>query len=93
MIRSMLRHLFVFRTALLLVAAPVIAQERADAVLVLADDGALDAPAVHAIRNVAASELRRRGVAVSEDRRTEGTRPIDSALSTLAADLGARRLF
>ena len=91
--RVMLRRFFVLRTILLLVAAPVFAQDRADALLVLADDGALDAPAVHAIRNVAASELRRRGVAVSEDRRTEGTRPIDASLSTLAADLGARRVF
>ena len=89
----MLRRLFVLRSILFLAAAPVLAQDRADAVLVLADDGALDAPAVHAIRNVAASELRRRGIAISEDRRTEGTRPLDGSLSTLAADLGARRLF
>ena len=73
--RVMLRRLFVLRSILFLAAAPVLAQDRADAVLVLADDGALDAPAVHAIRNVAASELRRRGIAISEDRRTEGTRP------------------
>lgn len=77
----------------LFVAAPVLAQDRADAVLVLTDDGALDAPAVHAIRNLAASELRRRGIAVSEDRRTEGTRPLDASLTALVADLGARRLF
>ena len=89
----MLRRLFVLRSILFLAAAPVLAQDRADAVLVLADDGALDAPAVYAIRNVAASELRRRGIAISEDRRTEGTRPIDGSLSTLAADLGVRRLF
>lgn len=79
--------------ALLLVAAPAFAQDRADALLVLADDGALDQPAIHAIYNVAASELRRRGVSISEDRRTEGTRPIDASLSSLAAQLGARRLF
>jgi hypothetical protein len=91
--RVMLRRLLVFRSILFLAAAPVLAQDRADAVLVLADDGALEAPAVHAIRNVAASELRRRGIHISEDRRTEGTRPIDGSLSTLAADLGARRLF
>ncbi|TMA31493.1 MAG: hypothetical protein E6J88_03895 [Deltaproteobacteria bacterium] len=51
----MLRRLFALRSILFLAAAPVLAQDRADAVLVLADDGALDAPAVHAIRNVAAS--------------------------------------
>jgi hypothetical protein len=76
-----------------LLASPAFAQDRADAVLVLADDGALDAPAIHAIRNVAASELRRRGVAVSADRRTEGTRPIDGALSALTEQLGAKRIF
>lgn len=91
--RTMLRRLFVLRTVLFLVAAPVLAQDRADAVLVLADDGALDAPAVHAIRNLAVTELRKRGVSVSEDRRTEGVRPVDGALSTLTAELGARRLF
>ena len=91
--RVMLRRVMVLRMILFLAAAPVLAQDRADAMLVLADDGALDAPAVHAIRNVAASELRRRGIAVSEDRRTEGTRPIDASLAALAADVGARRLF
>ena len=93
MTRTLLRRFFVVRTALFLAATPVLAQDRADAVLVLADDGALDAPAVHAIRNVAASELRKRGVSVSEDRRSEGLRPIDAALSALVADLGARRVF
>ncbi len=93
MIRTMLRSLFVLRTTLLLVAAPVLAQDRADAMLVLADDGALDAPAVHAIRNVAASELRKRGIALAEDRRTEGVRSVDASLTALASELGARRLF
>jgi hypothetical protein len=89
----MLRRFFVLPTVLLLVAAPVLAQDRADALLVLADDGALDASAVHAIRNLAASELRKRGIALSEDRRSEGLRPIDSSVSTLAVELGARRVF
>src|SRR5258706_5672909 len=77
----------------LLAAVPAFAQDRADAVLVLADDGALDASAVHAIRNIAAGELRKRGIALSDDRRADGVRPVDGALSTLAAELGARRLF
>ena len=91
--RGMLRRLFALRAAILLAAIPALAQERADAVLVLADDGALDAPAVHAIRNVAASELRKRGIALAEDRRTAGVHPVDEDLSTLALDLGAHRLF
>src|SRR5260370_26212467 len=93
MTRIVLRRLLVFRSILFLAAAPVLAQDRADSVLVLADDGALEAPAVRAIRNVAATELRKRGVAVSEDHRTEGTRPLDATLSALASELGARRLF
>src|SRR5438128_12045853 len=79
--------------ALLLVAAvPAFAQDRADAVLVLADDGALDASAVHAIRNVAAGAPRKRGLAPSEDRRADGVRPGDGALASLPAEVGARRL-
>jgi hypothetical protein len=89
----MLRRFFVLRTVLLLVAAPVLAEDRADAMLVLADDGALDASAVRAIRSLAAGELRKRGIALSEDRRSEGLKPVDSSLSTLASELGARRVF
>src|SRR5207248_2180320 len=93
MLRTMMRNLFVLRTALLLAALPALAQERADSVLVLADAGALDAPAVHAIRNTALAELRKRGISVAEDRRTDGVRPIDSALASVAYELGARRIF
>jgi hypothetical protein len=74
-------------------ALPALAQDRADSVLVVADDGALDASAVHAIRNVAASELRKHGIALVEDVRAAGVRPVDAGLSQLAAELGARRLF
>lgn len=89
----MLRHLLALTAAILLAGGPVLAQERGDAVLVLADDGALDPPAVNAIRNVAASELRKRGIALAEDRRTGGVHRVDEDLSMLALDLGARRLF
>ena len=85
--------LFAVAAAMLPATAPALAQDRPDAVLVLADDGALDAPAVRAIRNVAGSELRKRGVALSEDRRTDGVHPVDEDLSMLALDLGARRVF
>src|SRR2546428_9936327 len=86
-------RLTVVGVALLLVAPSVLAQDRPDAVLVLADDGALDRSAVHAIRNIAASELRKHGVVLAEDRRTAGVHPLDAELSTLALDLGARRVF
>ncbi len=78
---------------LLLPATPTRAQDRADAMLVVADDGALDAPSVRAIYNVAAGELRRRGIALSVDRRTAGVHAIDDALEMLAADLDVRRVF
>src|SRR4029077_2473776 len=93
MIRSMLRNLFVIRTALLLAAAPVLAQERPEAMLVLSDDGDLDPQAIHAIRSLAASELRKRGLSLADDRRTDGVRPVDASLSQLASELGTRRLF
>jgi hypothetical protein len=91
--RMMPRSLAALSAVVLLAATPVIAQDPPDALLVVADDGGLEAPALHAIRNVAASELRRRGIAVSEDRRTGGVRPVDDALAMLASDLGVRRVF
>src|SRR2546428_9327020 len=86
-------RLMLLGAALLLSAPSALGQERSDAVLVLADDGALDDSAVHAIRSIAASELRRHGVVLAEDRRTAGVHPLDAELSTLALDLGARRVF
>src|SRR5690242_17532717 len=91
--RSMLRRLLGLGAALLFAAAPAMAQDRADALLVVTDDGALQAPAVHAIRSVAVGELRKRGVNVLADRRTEGVRPVDDALAALSDDVGARRVF
>jgi hypothetical protein len=80
-------------SVLVVFAAPAFAQERADAVLVLADDGALEAPAIRAIRNVAASELRKRGIVLADERRTAGVQALDDALVDVAADVGARRVF
>src|SRR5690242_8924161 len=80
-------------SALVSLAATSASARDPDALLVVADDGALDVPAVHAIRNVAAGELRRRGIAVIDDRRAEGVRPADEDLAMLASDLGARRVF
>jgi hypothetical protein len=79
--------------ATFLAASPVFAQGRAEAIVILADDGALDAPAVRAIHSVAAGELRKRGISVSDDRRAEQMRGIDERVSTLAIELGARRVF
>src|SRR5438105_13583726 len=86
-------RLMLLGAALLLSAPSALGQERSDAVLVLADDGALDDSAVHAIRNIAASELRKHGVVLAEDRRTAGVHPLDAELSMLALHLGARRVF
>src|SRR6266478_1410525 len=86
-------RLMLLGAALLLCAPSALGQERSDAVLVLADDGALDDSAVHAIRNIAASELRKHGVVLAEDRRTAGVHLLDAELSTLALDLGARWVF
>src|SRR4051812_36511611 len=91
--RRMVRSVLVVRMALFLAAAPALAQRSADAVLVIADDGALDAPAVHALRSIAVKELHKRGVQVLQDRRTEGVLPVDAALADLTEDLGARRVF
>jgi hypothetical protein len=80
--------------ALLLgVAAPAFARDGGDAILALSDDGALDRSAVHAMRNLAAGQLRKRGIALTEDRRLEGVVPVDEDLVLLASDLGVRRLF
>jgi hypothetical protein len=92
--RTIPQRLVVVIGLVLHVIAPAVrGQDRPDAVLVLADDGALDESAVHAIRNIAAGELRKHGVALAEDRRTSGVHPLDGDLSALAMDLGARRVF
>jgi hypothetical protein len=77
--------------ALLLVSSA--ARAASTAVVVVADDGGLDVSAVRAIRSVTASELRKRGVLVSEDLRTEEVQPVDDHLADLVQDLDARRVF
>jgi hypothetical protein len=71
---------------LMMLAAPVLAQHRADSILVLADNGGLANAEVHAIVGVTASALRQRGVSVSE---TTQVQQVDESL----LDLGARRIF
>ena len=76
-----------------LLASPAFAQRHGEAVLVVAEDGALEASAVRAIRTIAASELRKRGISLLDDRRAQGVRPVDSSLAALSTDLGANRIF
>jgi hypothetical protein len=76
--------------ALLLAATPALAQ---DSILVLADDGGLAPSEVHAIRGVTAAALRQHGVALSQDRATEGVHPVDDELAALAFSLKAQRIF
>jgi hypothetical protein len=86
------RHL-ALRAALAFLFASSAVHAAGTAVVVVADDGGLDFSAVRAIRSVTASELRRRGVAVSEDVRTEEVQPADDHLADLVQDLDARRVF
>ncbi len=88
-----IRSAAVLPVAMLVFAGPLAAQGRADAVLAVTDDGALEAPAVHAIRNVTASELRKRGVLVAEDRGAQDGEPADESLAAFADAIGARRVF
>ena len=88
-----LRRFLLLRIALSLAAFPVLAEERPEAILVVTDDGGLDAAAVRAIRSVAAGELKRRGVVLADDKRLAGVQPVDDGLLDLAEDLGARRIF
>jgi hypothetical protein len=76
--------------ALLLAAAPAFAQE---AILVMADDGGLAPSEARAIRGVTASALRQHGVALSQDRATEGLHPVDGSLAALADSLRVERIF
>jgi hypothetical protein len=78
---------------LLLIAAPAFAQQRADSILVVADNGGLAPAEVHAIRSVTAAALRQHGVLVIEDQPAEGVQPVDDSLLDLAAAMGARRVF
>jgi hypothetical protein len=79
--------------AFLLLAVSSAVHAADTAVVVVADDGGLEVPAVRAIRSVTASELRKRGVAVSEDVRTEAVQPADDHLADLVQELDARRVF
>ncbi|MFL5413512.1 MAG: hypothetical protein ACJ79D_19280 [Myxococcales bacterium] len=87
------RRIVAHRAAFAFLAIASAVQAKGTAVVVVADDGGLDVSAVRAIRSVTAFELRRRGVEVSEDLRTEGVQPPDDHLAELVEDLDARRVF
>jgi len=87
------RYLFALRAAVAFLAVSAAVHAAGTAVVVVADDGGLEVSAVRAIRSVTAAELRKRGVAVSEDVRTEAVQPVDDHLADLVQDLDAGRVF
>jgi hypothetical protein len=87
----MLRRLLILGMFLLF-AAPVHAGG-GDSLLVVTDDAATDPTSLLAIRNVAISELRKRGATVLEDRRADGLRTTESALAELSDELRVQRVF
>jgi hypothetical protein len=87
------RRLVAWRAAFALLAGASAVQAKGTAVVVVAEDGGLDYSAVRAIRSVTAFELRRRGVDVSADVRTEEVQPADDHLADLVQDLDAGRVF
>ncbi len=92
---AVVHRLLALRTAAVLALAisPAAAQADSTAAVVVADDGGLDMPAVRAIRTVTAGELRKRGVAVSEDSRQEVVQPVDARLAAMLQEIGVSRLF
>jgi hypothetical protein len=92
---AVVHRLLALRTAAVLALAisPAAAQADSTAAVVVADDGGLDMPAVRAIRTVTAGELRKRGVAVSEDARQEAVQPVDARLAAMLQEIGVSRLF
>jgi hypothetical protein len=63
------------------------------AAVVVADDGGLDVPAVHAIRSVTASELRKRGFAVADDGSQDRAQPVNAELARTLQQIGVTRVF
>jgi len=90
-------RLFAIRaTAVLVVASALPRQASASdgtAALVVADDGGLDVPAVHAIRSVTASELRKHGLAVAEAGTGDRVQPVDARLAQSLQQIGISRVF
>jgi hypothetical protein len=65
----------------------------ASAIVIVAEGADLGADSVRTLRSIATTELRARGVAVLEDERLQGVRPVGPETMSLAADLEAERVF
>jgi hypothetical protein len=65
----------------------------AASVVLVAEDGGFDAPTVQTVRTIAATELRARGVAVTDDPRYHTTVPLTDELLRGLVEQGVARLF
>ena len=65
----------------------------ADAVVVVAEDGGFDPSTVQTVRTIASSQLRVRGVEVSDDPGYHTTVPVTDSFLQTVAERGAERLF
>jgi hypothetical protein len=65
----------------------------AKAVVIVAEGGGVAADSLQTVRSIAATELRARGVSVIDDGRLDGVRPVSPEAMSLAAELGAQRVF
>jgi len=90
----LLAALFVLLVSGTALAQPEAKQSQAQSMVIVADDGGLDSGTARALRSVAVGAVRRRGISVSDDPRTEGIHPIDAALARLAREeLAVQRIF
>ena len=63
------------------------------AALILADDGGLDHNTSRTLRSITATELRKRGLTVSDDPKFAGVQPVDDRLVEALRNLNIKRLF
>lgn len=79
--------------ALLLSGVSISGVAHAAAVVLVAEDGGYDASTVQTVRTIASTELRVRGIAVTDDPRYHTTVPLSDEVLQGVAALGAERLF
>ena len=65
----------------------------ADAVVLVAEDGGFDSSTIQTVRTIASSELRARGVAVTDDPEYHATVPLTDDLLQALSQRGVERLF